>query len=401
VENEGINVQFNIKDTHSGIEKWRYSLSKDGGSTWDDFSSFLANPTYKLYFLDAGVYQVKVHAIDTAGNESTTFSPLYTIERGTANLGKMFTSVYEMNQPNTLTLKIEHMELDEGAEVTLKVTCDGSEVFNGPINIHQSQVMNVSYTPSNPTATLIATLESNGGVTIEHPTLTLTVNAKTYESKESESGELEFKAPTVFMVEQGSKQVNYQEELKLILRQDKEVYFAGEGIDTKIESTYYNECATIQNWECVGSGTLTTGSASATFHDGTKEVDKIFEKNGEFIVPLEMINNEFVLPSFVASRKEGKVYLNSSDVPTNDTPLGAGRKWYTNQRAIEKLYDYQMYGIDTGINKFKWVLKSSYEINGTIKNQYRIRFVDPSNPFPKGIADLWSKMFRWITDLPQ
>ncbi|MEG0165553.1 hypothetical protein [Anaerorhabdus sp.] len=399
VENEGINVQFDIKDNHSGIEKWRVSISKDGGTTWDDFSSFLANPTYKLYFLDAGVYQIKVHAIDKAGNESATFSPLYTIERGTASLGKMVTTVYEMNQSNTLTLKIDNIDIDEEAEVTLKVTCDGSEVFNEPINLNQNQVMNVSYTPSNPTTTLVATLESNGEITIEHPTLTLIANAKTYESKESLSGELEFKAPTVFMVEQGSEQANYLEELKLILRQDKEVYFAGEGIDTKVESTYYNECATIQNWECVGSGTLTTSSASATFYDGAKEVDKIFEKNGEFIVPLEMINNEFVLPFFVASRKEGKIYLDSNDVPTNDTPLDAVRKWHTNQRAIEKLYDYQMNGIDTAVNKFQWLFKSNYEVSGTLKNQYRIRFVDPDNPFPNGESNIWNYMYQWITRL--
>ncbi|MEG0077448.1 MAG: hypothetical protein RR700_06370 [Anaerorhabdus sp.] len=396
VENEGINVQFSIKDNHSGIERWRYAISKDGGVTWDDYSEFLANPTYKLYFLDAGSYQVKVHVIDKAGNESTTFSPLYTIERGRASLGKMVTSAYEINQPNILTLKIDNIDTQADSEVTLHITCDGNEVFNESINLHQNQTMNVTCTPTNPTATLVATLESRNGVVIDNHTLTLVANAKTYESKESSSGGLEFKAPTVFMVEQGAKQVNYSEELKLTLRQDKETYFAGEGINTRVESTYYNECATIQNWECVGSGTLTTGSASATFHDSAKEVDKVFGKNGEFIVPLEMINNEFVFPSFVASKKEGKIYLDSNDVPTHDTPLDAGRKWYTNQRAVEKVYDYQISGLDTAINKFQWIFESSYQIKATIKNQYRIRFVDPNNPFPNTYSTTWSKDKAWF-----
>lgn len=399
VENEGIEVVFNVEDNHSGIKQWRYAISKDGGVTWGNYSNFMSLQSYKLSLLDSGDYQIKVHALDKAGNESVTLSPIYSISRGRASLGKMYTTVYEMGKENLLHLKIEHSDLSPSATATLKILLDDVEIANKNLYLTNSDEVIIPYTSNQPMSKIKAILLSESGVQIDNSALELNINAKSFEHKETEEKELHFEASTVFMIEQSLDQQRYNEELTLYLRQDKDVYFAGEGIDMKVEANYYNACGVIENWECNGSSKLSFGTASAIFEDGAEVVSDIFKKDGAYEIPIEYDEPFILLPDFVVSKYEGKIYLSENDVPRDDEAIDAGRKWYTNKEAEEKVYKYDVRSIDLAVNQFSWLFKSKYEIHGDISDQFRMRFVDTMNPFPNINSYFWRESKSWFVEL--
>lgn len=399
VFNETINVVINPSDEHSGVREWRYQLSKDNGTTWSDYSNFIESGNYPLHFIDGGEYRIKVHIIDNAGNESTTISPLYVIQRGKASLGKMATSVYDIGQPNTVTMKIDFADVQDSSAAKIQLYVDDVQVGEKTINLKNQQEVTMTYTIDKPTGKLKAVVSSDSGVTIENKTLELTVNSKTLESKETEDIELQFKAPVVFMVESGNKQTNFDEELILNYRQDKETYYAGEGIDLKVEATYYNECAIIKNLECIGNSYLLEGTAVARFDNATSTIDIIYENGNSYEAPLIYTAPFYELPFFIASKREGKIFLTEEDIPSDDTPIDAGKKWYTNRRAVDGRYTIEIMGIETAVNKFNWMFNDGYEIKGNIAKQYRIRFVDPDNPFPNGRSNIWRNIENWFNSL--
>lgn len=109
--NKDVKVDINIKDSGCGIQKYRYSISKDEGMTWQDYDWIYAKDASNLdntYFearsgnapvqlagsennlestitlSDQGIYQIKVQAVDNLGNGidgSWHYSKMYEIDK--------------------------------------------------------------------------------------------------------------------------------------------------------------------------------------------------------------------------------------------------------------------------------------------------------------------------------
>ena len=79
--NKNINVDICTSDNLSGVSKWRYCTSRDGGATWSGWSNYISSISGTVTVSNEGNNRIKVEALDKAGNTSTTVSGIYKIDK--------------------------------------------------------------------------------------------------------------------------------------------------------------------------------------------------------------------------------------------------------------------------------------------------------------------------------
>ncbi len=80
---ENVSVIFDPADTGgSGIGRWRYRTSPDGGSTWSEWSEYISGDTSGSINITAqGTWLIQAEVTDNAGNRSIVSSGVYRIDR--------------------------------------------------------------------------------------------------------------------------------------------------------------------------------------------------------------------------------------------------------------------------------------------------------------------------------
>lgn len=81
--NNDIVVNFKPSDSRSGVKKWRYALSSDGGNTYEDWSEYINGSTSKdINITSNGSWKIKCEVIDNVTNSAIVYSKgVYQIDK--------------------------------------------------------------------------------------------------------------------------------------------------------------------------------------------------------------------------------------------------------------------------------------------------------------------------------
>lgn len=79
--NQPASVKVAAFDEHSGVKRWRWALSLDGGLHYGRYSEWLPAQSTVLTLDQNGLNRIKVETEDQAGNRGITLSDLYKIDR--------------------------------------------------------------------------------------------------------------------------------------------------------------------------------------------------------------------------------------------------------------------------------------------------------------------------------
>lgn len=73
------NVEVTVSDEHSGVEKWRYYISLDGGKTYDEPSEWITDPSKIIKIHESGENVIKVEAYDKVGNDNLATTEIFSV----------------------------------------------------------------------------------------------------------------------------------------------------------------------------------------------------------------------------------------------------------------------------------------------------------------------------------
>lgn len=80
--NKNISVKINVSDSTSGVKRWRWRTSEDGGATYDAWRNYIEGNTETTVVLDVeGVRRLQVEVEDVAGNINVITSGIYNIDK--------------------------------------------------------------------------------------------------------------------------------------------------------------------------------------------------------------------------------------------------------------------------------------------------------------------------------
>ena len=74
-------ISTEILDKHSGVKRWRWAVSVDGGMHFGRYGEWQETPSVSLTLNQNGLNVIKVEAEDQAGNRSVTISDSYKIDQ--------------------------------------------------------------------------------------------------------------------------------------------------------------------------------------------------------------------------------------------------------------------------------------------------------------------------------
>ncbi len=384
--NESLEVNIQVSDSHSKIKVWRYAIDKGNG--YEAYSDFISNDEqHPIFFQESGTYKIKVHAIDHAGNESIAESQTYEIHRPYASISTMYTTVYEKNKTNKLHIKLDMQDISTNNPVSVK-TLINNEVLNHITTTDDSVIIDYKTADEQITIQVILNDDTNNSSTMK-------LEACAISNTHYSGQQIIFNEPVVFMVDD-SGQKNYYEELAISLKTNKTSYFVGEGIDIEVNANYFNECSSVNNFKCISSAeNYYPGNNKFIFDNAAKNIDQLYFKNGLYEVEATY-DNGYKLPAFYAGKKLGEICLQPENC-NEDEVINAGRRWYTDKTA--SFGEYQIINVanDVAINKVSWQASVSYTLDETLFDQFKIRFADPSNPFPNSNSAMWQEYESWIT----
>ena len=396
---ENLEVIIRPSDGHSGVMQWRYSVSSDGGLTFNSYSDFISGSAdYKVILNQSGDYLIKAEVIDNAGNSSVSVSGHYLVQKSDPEVGRMYTAVFIPNEPQELHIQLACTNCKVDQKATLQVFCEDTLIHEKEVEIGKKQEEVLKYTSPNEQARLLVNLVTDQDSNLDNNRLELIVPKISAEKKETMENQLQFEGVTVSMVQQNDSQKDYKEYLTLSLNQDKQSYFAGEGIEMNVDIQYINECASVVDFACKSDSVLSFDKQTVLFDQGASPAKNHFEVDEGYRVPLSYRGTQFILPNFFAGKHTGNIVIDPDDIKDEEI-IDAGRKWYTDIRSEKKEYFYEIRGINSAVNRFNWKFKGNYTVDSQLKDQYRIRFVDPENVFPNGKSKAWKELESWFDAL--
>ena len=397
-----ITVTVAPSDELSGIRRWRYQLTYDQGETILSTSPWFEDDQPQDVTLSlSGQGMILVEAWDRAGNMATIRSGLYVVNQGDSAVASLFAPVSAIAEPARLQAQIRCEHCDPTQKQQVQVYQDDELIYEEEIPALPQQSLFVSYTLQKPQARLRLKTTYALDEKQENNELTLQVHSLSAQSVQTEKEELTLQGDVMFSIRETEEQKTYQETLTLISPRQQESLFAGQGIEAEVQVRYENECARIRQWACEASAHLElTGSAEALFDQGALPVREKYARDSIYAVAMTWQSDRAVLPQMWATLHEG--LINDQPVFENLEPtdqiLDAGRRWYTDPLAAPQTLSYVLQGSETGVNRFHWQFLRTATISQTMRQQYRLRFVNPQDPDTLA-GRLWQPYVSWFASL--
>ncbi|MFV0479254.1 MAG: hypothetical protein ACK5LZ_01600 [Anaerorhabdus sp.] len=381
-------IKITVNDRHSGVKKWSYWISKDGGRTKEYQSDWLESEEVKVELSEDGVYTVGVFCEDKVGNSRYAKSDEIIISNQTLAIQKILAPVYERGKVSELFVSVQCGSCAEESPQRLVATMNDILIIDEMIE-EKTVKKRYEYIP---TSEKIAQLK----IILPEKQLEMTIHEKS-EMEVSGVGQVVFEDVVVSAWGEYSTQLDFVEKFEIKLKQDRKNYFSGEGIEHQIEVDYLNECIISLEFECDQSRDfLYDDPVYIEYEDAAKEVSEKFRKESNYVVPLEKDNQLFRLPLMFAELASGIIHDERQE---EIEMISAGRKWYTNPNGDKGQYGVRVTGEKFGINQNTWLITGNYMIDSTYQDQYHIRFAKIDDPFPHGASELWAQHLGWIKNL--
>lgn len=378
-------------DELSRVKKWSYSLSSNGGNTFDIHSGILKSTREFLQIRKSGLYVLKVYVEDNAGNTNIVISNPLVVEIDQAVIEQVLVPTYDVDQLNKIYVKVKCDSCEITPQV-LKINVDDQDSIDTEITQQTKEII-LDYIPRQ-------SIQSKITVQLGSEKLELVSYEKSREFKETSENQLEFSGVVVSGIKANGQQHNFVETLSIQYQQDQEQYFSGQGIESRLPFTYTNECVRIENFACVvgDEAYLKGGEVKILYQDSAEDIKNEFVSNDGYLIHLDydQMNKAFVLPEFYLDRKSGKVH--SKQV---DESIAGGRKWYTHPLAKLQEYPIVVTGNQFGVNEFSWRSHHRYSLYAHYYDTYQLRFVERKNPFPNRESALWDQNKAWFNQIDE
>ena len=379
---EYVTIAWDLEDTLSGINKFRYQISNDGGVTYGEFSDWIEQNKYQQTFYNNGDYTIKIEAIDNAANSIIVNSEIIPLKKANLQVNTIYGFVYDIKQPASLHFNIKCQNCQQ-QPIKIEVFQDGKIISDWDDVIDENQNYVINYIGS--------AVKSNFMINaslIDETSKTTSLSITTYEQSNNvyQSSEpfLNVSEIVCSMVNEDNQQTNYYEYLTyevVNLTSDLKV---GEGIETKVNENYYNSCASVVDFVCQTS-TESNAEFSSVFIDAPANLQNKYLSDGKYVVSLKYVDSQYQLPLMYADKQKGTIYDQKIDTDL----IEAGRKWYTNLNSKIGTYTYQIIGEHIGLNNIQLLFDGKYNLTDTLTSDLKTRFVDANNPFPNGVSSIW------------
>lgn len=390
------NVGVTIKphDLHSGVLRWKYEISSDGGETYIQESDWLSSDEETIAFMQNGNYIIRTVVEDRVGNRNEIMSEVISITNNQANINHIIVPSYSIDKATPIHMIVECSGCKEKPK-ELFVFDDNLKVMSLTLNQDKNEIQ-TNFIPNKKKETKLR-------FQLDKQEIELTVFEKSYEYRESNDSLLEFEGVVASAIDQNKMEKFYKENLIVELEQDQHKVFTGKGIKINVRTQYQNECRVIEEFQCksglmqengVLDPSLESGESFGIFNEGALPFIEKYKLNGTIRVPLtrnEMLLN---LPWVFVDKRDGLVYEENT-VERMDGKM----KWYTNPRSELKTYEFSMNGLNYGHNQFSWKLIGNYELSHYYYDDFRIHFADPKDPFKNEMSTKWAGKTSWFKDL--
>jgi hypothetical protein len=378
-----LNLKIKVIDELSGVKKYNYQVSKDGGLTYSDKSNWLYSENLELNYYSSGNYKFKVEVIDNADNSKIYYSNSYKLVVSDYVVSNAYGFSYDKNQESYLYYKIKCEGCVEEEDLELKVYQNNILIDSKIVSVQDYKDTSVKYLSNDNKIDFRIEITSKDTNTFNN-LLKITIYSKTEKEIKSDQQLIKFKEIVCSMVNDNLEQVDYYENSSFQIVQDKSEYMAGEGIDVKVVVDYNNSCNTVSEYKCIQSKLL-NADLIILFDEGLDSLNNYYLDNGKYKIEMNKNNNVYLLDRMYVDKKSADVY----NIKKNNELLDGGYKWYTKFNSELKNYNYQIDGINIGYNDCLFKYFGEYSLNKNYVEEIKIRFVDLNNPFPNTKSTLW------------
>jgi hypothetical protein len=91
-----VSTVISISDSGSGLYRWRYRTSSNGGSSYGSWSSYITGSSRTISFTSSGSRKIQVQSYDNAGNSTTSSSGTFNIDKTSPSIS--FSTVNDTTQ---------------------------------------------------------------------------------------------------------------------------------------------------------------------------------------------------------------------------------------------------------------------------------------------------------------
>lgn len=368
INEEDLRITMSVEDDLSGIDYWVYHIITEKTTRT---SERLYTTTNTLELLLDQPIKIRIEAYDHAGNKSELITDEYKAYEAKLSDISMFSFSYSPNEKKVLYLSLR------GTKTQDKVIALYQEeqlIYEETKTLNKTNSnLSIEYFPL-AEETNLRLVVSNLDQTIEDQ-LILSVNQKTQAYQENPK-EVNFNEIVASEIHKGTEQVNYYETLIVTLNELSDTYFQGQGLPISANISYFNQCARFDLEQCHSIDVLKDINASLLITSVDENIADYYQKKDGYEAFLELINHQLLPPMTYVAKHSGAIFVEIPTIPW----ISGGHKWYINKEIELGTYPYTIKGQHVGFNQISFKLVSEYNINETIKDQYKIRFVDPFKP---------------------
>jgi hypothetical protein len=378
-----LNLNIKVTDDLSGVKRYNYQVSKDGGITYSEKSDWFYSENLELNYYSSGNYKFKVEAIDNANNSEIFFSENYELVVSDYIVSDAYGFSYDKNKDNYLYYRIKCEGCITEEDLDVKVYQNNILVDSKSVTVKDYKDTFFKYLSVDNKVDFRIEITSNDTNSLNN-LLKITTYSKTENDINSDQKLIKFKEIVCSMVNDGLEQVDYYENSSFQIVQDKFEYMAGEGIDVKVVVDYNNACNKVNDYKCIPFNVLNS-NLNIFFDEGIESLNNFYLDNGKYKIEMKQDNNVFLLDRMYVDKKSADVY----NIKKNSELIDGGYKWYTEFNSELKNYNYQIQGINIGYNDCAFTYFGEYSLNKNYIDEIKIRFVDSNNPFPNTKSTLW------------
>ena len=381
-ETEGLRITADVHDDLSGISRYYYQVSTDGGITYSERSDWFYDGELELDYYAGGKYKIRIVASDNAGNVRTCYSDTYDLIRSDYSITDAYGFVYSEDTDAQLHFRVKCDGCVTEENVEVRVLQDSELIYSDTISLLDYKDLTVNYRGGDiSTDFTIETLSDD--TDHDDNRLLITTYEKYPETVETDQMLTEFRG-VVCTVAAVPGQTEIFENLNLQVIQDRQYYMAGEGMDIRLRAEYHNGCSMVEDYKCIASDEI-SGNIEAVFDDGVSSLKPFFFNDGKYRVILDRNEEYYLIDRMYVDFRTGDVTLTEMA-----GSIDGGNRWYTEFNSELKDYAYLLEGSSLGINGMHYIYHGSYALDGNYLDQIKVRFVDISQPFPNRKSELWN-----------
>ena len=393
-------VHIQPYDEHSGIDHWRYKITYDEGKSFISTSQWMDHDDLTEVKLSlSGDCRIVVELQDKAGNQAEVISGIYHLDQGDATAALMMVPAVKASQEATGMFRAVCRDCDPSAKQKVTIWQNDTVIYEQECQALPEQTIRFPFMIHEPDTLFTARVEYEQDRDNDNNELKVSASPATEQFIRTEEEEIRFDGVVMYTADQSGKK-NYHEQLTLSHPLQKEALFAGQPIRSTVHTHYYNECARIDGWACVAQTLPVSGEGTAVYDQGALPVREHYLDHGRYSVVMKMNQNEFQIPQMWVSQYKGKVNdeKHFDDLEEGEKILDGGHCWYTDPLSEKKTVKYELTGKDFGVNHFSFCFDRQVRIDRTMKESYRMRFVNPQDEQTLH-STLWDPYLDWFKTL--